>query len=82
VQVILAAYMIANVRAADSEQGLLTVALTIIGFIVKKTLLGMTDRIHIETAMLIAGAAPTSTLLRAHAAINRRGGSTSTYEQP
>jgi hypothetical protein len=47
--------MIANAKSTSSEQGFITLALTIIGFIFKKTLLGMTDCISLETAMLVAG---------------------------
>ena len=48
--------MLANANVTGTGQGFLTFALAIIGFIFKKMLLGFTDPIWLETAMLIAGA--------------------------
>lgn len=55
-QGILAVYMIANAKADGAGQGFITVALAVIGFIVKKCMLQFADPINLETAMLIAGA--------------------------
>jgi hypothetical protein len=59
-QGMLAGYMVANAKVSSSLQGLLTLAISVVAFIVKKTLLSVTDPICIETSMLIAGA-PSST---------------------
>jgi hypothetical protein len=55
VQLVLAAYMIANAFSDSVGQGFITVALAVIGFIFKKILLQMADPINLETAMLVAG---------------------------
>jgi hypothetical protein len=54
-QAILALYTYANAESSGSGQGFLTVALSILCFIFKKTLLSFTDPINIDAAMLIAG---------------------------
>ena len=48
--------MIANAKSSGAGQGFITVALAVIGFIVKKCMLQFADPINLETAMLIAGA--------------------------
>lgn len=62
----LAAYTFAYAQLDGIPRGIVTVALTIINFIFKKILLAMTDRIGIDSAMLVAGALPRPPAARYH----------------
>lgn len=52
----LAGYTFAYARLSGAKEGFLTVALAVLCFIFKKTLLAFTDDIGIDSAIFLAGA--------------------------